>query len=298
MRVTYIGHATLLLEIGSVRILTDPNFDPKLGNFLPRVCPPGIPLDCLPALDAILLTHAHADHLSFDSLNALPRDIPLFAPPVVARWLRRRGYASATELAAGEATRVGEINVHAAPATHRGNRYGFDRWRSATNMYLLECDTESCFFAGDTALMPDTHRLVHDTLVDKGRQLDVALLPIGYAPWWKPGFRKGHLTHDDALLLFERLGGRVLVPYHWGTFDHVTSKAHDAIVRLVQRLEVHHLRSAVRILEPGETLELSRDAERLTGTPARRAADRAFARTDLAASPGGGTSSGSGQPPR
>jgi len=81
MRVTYIGHATLLLELDGVRILTDPNFEPKLGRLLPRVSQPGIALADLPKLDALLLTHAHADHLSFDSLERLPRDIPLIAPP-------------------------------------------------------------------------------------------------------------------------------------------------------------------------------------------------------------------------
>jgi len=276
VKVTYVGHATLLLEIGGVRLLTDPNFDPKLGGFLPRVCPPGIPLDCLPALDALLVTHAHADHLSFDSLDALPRDIPLYAPPVVARWLRRRGYTSAEELAPGNSALIGDVTIHAALATHRGNRYGLDRWRSAANMYLLDTGSESCFFAGDTALTPETHHLVQTTVVDKGRQLDVALLPIGYAPKWKPGFRRGHLTHEDALVLFERLGGRVLVPYHWGTFHHVTSRAHDAIVRLVEQLKEHHLRSAVRILEPGEAVELTREGDRTSGRPARRAVDRAF----------------------
>ena len=276
MKVTYIGHATLLLEIGGRRLLTDPNFDAKLGRILPRVSPPGIALDALPALDAILVTHAHADHLSFKSLDALPRDIPVLAPPVIARWLRRLGYAAAEDLAPGRSTSIGGVTIHAALATHRGNRYGVDRWRGAANMYLLDSGAESVFFAGDTALMPHTHHLVRDTLTAGQRQLDVALLPIGYAPWWKPGFRRGHLTHDDALELFERLGGRVFVPYHWGTFDHVTSKAHDAIVRLVARLEEHHLRAAVRILEPGEALELSRGEHRTARHPSRRAVDRVF----------------------
>ena len=75
MKITYIGHATLLLEIGGARVITDPNFDPRLGRILPRVAAPGIALDALPKLDAILLTHAHADHLSFDSLDRLPRNI-------------------------------------------------------------------------------------------------------------------------------------------------------------------------------------------------------------------------------
>ncbi|HKO15019.1 MAG TPA: MBL fold metallo-hydrolase, partial [Gemmatimonadaceae bacterium] len=256
VKITYIGHATLLLELGGRRILTDPNFDPRLGRVLPRVSPPGIALAELPSLDALLLTHAHADHLSFTSLDALPRSIPLYAPPVIARWLRRLGYAHAEPIPPGESAQLGDVTISAALATHRGNRYGFDRWRSEANMYLLDTGSESCFFAGDTALVEDTHRLVEHHLTAAGRQLDVALLPIGYAPWWKPGFRRGHLTHEDALVLFERLGGRVFVPYHWGTFNHVTSTAHDAIVRLTRQLTEHRLRPAVRILEPGEALDL------------------------------------------
>jgi L-ascorbate metabolism protein UlaG (beta-lactamase superfamily) len=255
MKVTYIGHATLLLELGGVRLLTDPNFDSKLGRILPRVSAPGIALEELPALDAILLTHAHADHLSFDSLDRLPRTIPLFAPPVVAKWLRRLGYTQALDIGPGETVSVGDVTVHTASATHRGNRYGYDRWRSSANMYLLDAGT-TVFFAGDTALVDDTHRVVERTLWARQRELDLALLPIGYAPWWKPGFRRGHLTHDDALTLFERLRARVFVPYHWGTFRHVTATAHDAIRRLRERVAADDLHATVRIIEPGEALEM------------------------------------------
>jgi len=256
VKITYIGHATLLLEIAGARMITDPNFDPHLGRLLPRVSAPGIALDALPALDAILLTHAHADHLSFDSLDQLPRDIPLYAPPAVARWLRGKGYAHVEPLAAGEDTAIagGLVRLHAERATHQGNRYGIDRWRSAANMYLAETDDESLFFAGDTALMPDTHALVERVLWNANRALDVALLPIGYAPPWKPGFRRGHLTHDDALALFHTLRARALIPYHWGTFRHVTSTAHDAINRLRAALTHHESRDMVHIIEPGESI--------------------------------------------
>lgn len=282
MRITYIGHATLLLEIAGVRVLTDPNFDPHLGRFLPRVSAPGIALDALPKLDALLLTHAHADHLSFDSLDRLPRDVPLYAPPAVARWLQKRGYAHAVPLAPGESAVVGPAKLSAAAAKHLGARYGVDRWRSAANMYLLDAYVArpaaagaargtgdgsgtartaarvTCFFAGDTALTPDSDDLVKRELHDRARPLDVALLPIGHPPWWKmKGFRKGHLTSDDALELSERLAARYFIPYHWGTFDHVTSKAHDAIDVLRARIPEHARGKHVRIVEPGETFELT-----------------------------------------
>jgi L-ascorbate metabolism protein UlaG (beta-lactamase superfamily) len=258
MRVTYIGHATLLIEIGGLTLLTDPNFDPKLGRILPRVSPPGIALDALPKLDAILLTHAHADHLSFDSLDRLPRATPLYAPPVIADWLRSLGYSNAQPLTPGSQLELGPLRIDAAVATHKGNRYGYDRWRADASMYLLTTKEESLFFAGDTALTEDTHRLVEENLWKHGRSLDLALLPIGWAPWWKKsGFRKGHLTHEDALALFERLKAHMLVPYHWGTFRHVTATAFDAIDRMRKTLEQHHLADSVRILEPGESISLA-----------------------------------------
>ncbi|MDQ3515641.1 MAG: hypothetical protein M3403_02555, partial [Gemmatimonadota bacterium] len=98
--------------------------------------------------------------------------------------------------------------------------------------------------------------LVRTHCHDRDRRLDVALLPIGHAPWWKTGFRKGHLTGADALDLFGRLNARYLIPYHWGTFNHVTSTAFDAIDRFRGMLPEHPRQGDVRILEPGETFEL------------------------------------------
>lgn len=262
MKITYIGHATLLLEIGGATILTDPNFDSALGfaigSRLKRVSAPGIALNALPKLDAILVTHAHVDHLSLASLRALPQDVPVVAPPAIARWLGTKGFAQVRGLAPGATTALGPVTVHAEAATHVGSRYGFDRWRSEANMYLLDAATHSVFFAGDTALTETTHHLAERVLRAAGRTLDVALLPIGHAPPWKHrSFRAGHLTYQDALELFTRLGARHLVPYHWGTFNHLTSGANDAIDRLRAHLPTYARAGDVKILEPGERLEIA-----------------------------------------
>jgi L-ascorbate metabolism protein UlaG (beta-lactamase superfamily) len=162
----------------------------------------------------------------------------------------------AEKIAPGESVQSGAVEIRAGAATHRGNRYAVDRWRAAANMYLFETRNLSCFFAGDTGLTSESTQLVEQHVTAVGRKLDIALLPIGYAPWWKPGFRKGHLTSGDALTLFDRLDARYLIPYHWGTFDHVTSKAHDAIHRLRAQLHEHPKRAAVQILEPGMSFDL------------------------------------------
>ena len=255
MRITYIGHATLLIEIGGKKILTDPNFDPTLGRFLARVSEPGIAIDRLPKLDMILLTHAHADHLSFRSLADI-ESVPLYAPPAVARWIRRHGVTNAIELGPGESLTSGSLTVHVEAATHSGNRYVIDRWRKQANMYLVATNHESAFFAGDTALTDDTTRFVKREL--RERQLDVALLPIGYAPKWKAeSFSRGHLTSLDALTLFERLDARYLIPYHWGTFNHVTASAYDAIRELREHVKTHARGTDVRVLEPAESLHVA-----------------------------------------
>jgi L-ascorbate metabolism protein UlaG (beta-lactamase superfamily) len=254
LRITYVGHATLLLHFGNICVLTDPNFDDRLGFFLPRVSPPGVKIAELPRIDAILLTHAHADHLSFRSLRTLPTGIPIYAPSTIARWLQGAGISSARAIRSGEQIHVDSLCITAGSAKHVGARYGIDRWRGEALMYLLDDGTFSALFAGDTAITSAVAQLAQRIAP---RRVDVALLPIGFAPWWKEHFfRRGHLTAADALALFTELDARFFIPFHWGTFRHVTSGAYDAITVLRSLVRTHIRQSDVKILTPGEWLRI------------------------------------------
>lgn len=268
LRVTLLGHATALIDMGGVRVLTDPVFDSRLSLFPlfgARITRTGAPVcrpETLPHLDAVLVTHAHPDHLSFDSLARLPRGIPVYAPPGLVGWMTRRARINAVGLAPGESTCVESlehdtVTITAGAAKHSGARFGIDLWHAATNFYLLDNDDTSCFFAGDTALTHRAKALVDARLRSLGRRLDLAILPISYAPWWHPGLRSGHLTWQDALALVEELDARALVPCHWGAFSFPDSGPFDAIERLRRALGAYVHADRVRILDPGDHFELA-----------------------------------------
>jgi len=180
--------------------------------------------------------------------------VSVFAPPPVANWLRAMGH-DATAIGAGTTISIGDVRIAAGPAAHAGTRYGIDWWRRASVTYLIESPSTSVFFAGDTGLVAASHEMAHAWLEPQHRRLDVALLPIGHAPWWKPRFRHGHLSSADALTLFERLGARYMIPYHWGTFHHLTSGPYEAMYALRDLLADHPRRADVRIIEPGDTFD-------------------------------------------
>ena len=199
LRLTYVGHATVLIELDGVRILTDPLLTGRLGP-LRRRGPIPEPADLDP-IDAVLISHAHRDHFDPGSLAAVGGDplvvVPLGMGPAVARV-----GCQAHELSVDDRVDVGALGITAVHARHgRWLRHGDARPLG----FLVEGSTR-VYFAGDTAIYPAMAQLA-------GR-VDVALLPVGR--WGPPRgpIRLTPATAVDAALL---LGARAAIPIHWGT---------------------------------------------------------------------------------
>lgn len=214
---TWLGHASFLIRIGGRTVLTDPYLTERASP-LPvgpsRFAGPGLPPERLPAVDVILVSHNHYDHLDLRALAALPgRDrIDLVVPLGVAGKVRDLGFRSVYEVAWGDLLPLGDLRVHSVPAVHFSGRGLFDRDESLWTGYVLEGDGRRVYFAGDTG--------THDTLFREiGRRygpIDTALVPIGaYEP--RSLMQLVHVTPEQAARIGRDVGAQVLVGMHWGT---------------------------------------------------------------------------------
>ncbi len=199
---TYIGHATVLVQLAGVRLLTDPLLGAGILHVRRRVPPPAI--EDLRPLDAILISHAHRDHLDHPSLRRLAGLCPVIVPRGAGPAARRGGGLDVIELEEGNRLSVGEVVVEAVHAAHDGRRNPFGR-PIASLGYVLEGPSR-VYFAGDTDLFFGMSGLA-------GR-VDVALLPI----WgWGPRVPPGHLDPIRAAEAVARIRPHIAVPIHWGT---------------------------------------------------------------------------------
>jgi L-ascorbate metabolism protein UlaG (beta-lactamase superfamily) len=241
-RLTYVGHATTLIEVDGVAVLTDPVLRDRISH-VRRIAPPFTGrLDP----DAILISHAHRDHLDLPSLRRLPPTVTAFAPPAAADLLRRAG-RPVTELAPGQRARVGALEITAVEAAHDGRRIPAGRARDAIG-YLID-GTMRVSFAGDTDLF--------EGMRDLATGVDVALLPV----WgWGARLCPGHLDPERAALAAGRLKPRVAVPIHWGTFASPRAwwRSDPAMpAREFERYAALHAADvAVSILLPGQSSAL------------------------------------------
>jgi L-ascorbate metabolism protein UlaG (beta-lactamase superfamily) len=199
LHLTYVGHATVLIEIDGVRILTDPILRARIGP-LRRRGPSPSPAKLEP-IDAALISHAHPDHFDRASLRAIPGDPVVVAP----RGLGRRAGRFARdvrEVTVGEQVHIGDVTITAIAARHA--RWPLERAVRPLG-YLIE-GSSRVYFAGDTAPFAAMSNLA-------GR-VDVALLPVGR---WGPPVGPARLTPRTAISVARKVGARIAIPIHWGT---------------------------------------------------------------------------------
>ena len=246
-RLTWVGHATVLLEVGGARLLTDPLLRSRLMHLRRQSARPAP--EIAERIDAVLISHLHFDHLDLASLKRLGRRVRVLVPRGAGRFLRRLGFTRVEELAVGDMATVAGARVHAVHAIHDGRRRPLGTVADTLGFEIS--GAHHVYFAGDTDLYDDMRSLA-------GR-LDVALLPV----WgWGPSLGPGHMDPEAAAKAVALARPRIAVPIHWGTFFPVGLRRvrGRALVDPPHEFARHVAALApeveVRVLAPGGELEL------------------------------------------
>lgn len=210
VHITFVGHATTLIEMNGVRILTDPVFRDRFRLLKRRhtVSPHSIHLD---KIDAVVLSHMHFDHMDYPSLRMIPKDTPIIAPRGAARYLRGKVRHEVAEMRVGDSVAVGNVDIHATPSLHESGFY-WPIWFPRTVLSYMFVGSQTVHFVGDTALF--------ETMSELGKRfdIDVAMLPVwGFGPY----LRGDHMSPEEAAQALAMLNPRVAIPIHWGTLHPV-----------------------------------------------------------------------------
>lgn len=201
-RFTWCGHATVLIEDGGTRILTDPLLTGRVAH-LRRIgdCPDRTVADT----DIAVVSHLHLDHLHLPSLRRLPKTTEIVLPRGGGRLLRRFDPDRVHELGIGEEVELRGIRVRAVPAAHDGRRGPWSRARGPALGYVLSGERQT-YFAGDTDFFVGLSDLP---------PVDVALLPVA---GWGPTLGPGHMDARRAAMALASLRARHAIPIHYGTY--------------------------------------------------------------------------------
>ena len=244
-RITWLGHATVLIDIGGVRLLTDPVLRMRILHLRRHAAPADDP----GRLDAVLVSHVHYDHLDRPSLRRVAkRGVVAVMPEGAEKFVAGMPFEAVRQLRAGEALDIAGLRVEAVPAWHDGRRRPGPGGTEHDTLGFL---TDGVWFAGDTDLHEDMAAL-------RGR-VDVALVPI----WgWGPSLGPGHLDPEGAAKAVDLIRPRVAIPIHWGTFLPIgIGRSHQHVLtepaeRFAEHVATHAPDVHVETIQPGGSLDV------------------------------------------
>jgi L-ascorbate metabolism protein UlaG (beta-lactamase superfamily) len=249
---TWIGHASFVVRTGGLLVATDPVFSTRLGGTVRRLVPPGVPLEALPPIDVVLVTHNHLDHMDLPTLRRIgPR--ALYVVPLGNRsLLERSGLERVVELDWWQSHREGLLEITLVPARHWSMRAPWDRDDMLWGGFVVRGPEGAFYHSGDTGWF-DGFREIGA----RAGPIDWALLPIGaYEPRWF--MEPQHMSPEEAGQAFLELGARALVAMHWGTFrltDEPIAEPPERIRRFFTERGLPSER--LWVLDIGENRELS-----------------------------------------
>jgi len=252
--ITFIGHSSFLLQVGGRGVLVDPVFAKRL-ILLRRQRHAGLRVNEMPAIDVVLLTHAHMDHLNITSLRRIVRSAQMLgkkAPEVVVPWgvedlVANLGFSRVHKMKWWEQLKVRSLDIAMTPCKHWGARMFNDTYRGYGG-YVLRSGEHSIYHSGDTAYFSG--------FAEIGRRLRprIALLPIGaYSP---DSYRAVHTSPEEAVRGFMDLGAEWMVPMHYGTFNLGREPMNEPIERLMAEAARMGISTRIRVLEEGETMRV------------------------------------------
>lgn len=253
--VTWIGHATLLVQMDHATFLTDPIWSDRaspVGFTGPkRAQAPGVALDDLPAIDFVLVSHDHYDHLDVDTLARLAKRDPhtLFVVPLEnASTLRDAGVSNVVELDWGRSVEIAGLRVVCLPTQHWSGRGLLDRRATLWGSYAVIGPERRFYFAGDTGYFPGFAEIG----AEHG-PFDLAAMPIGaYAP--AEMMQHWHMNPEEALQASRDIRAQRIVPIHFGTFDLSDEEPDEPPRRLLDAAAAGGVpRDDVYLLKIGET---------------------------------------------
>lgn len=257
LAVLWIGHATTLIQIDDVFILTDPVFTKSVGGLSARLIEPGLDPENLPQVNVTLISHLHFDHLSLDTLDMIQHKIDrLYVPKGGLSYLpdysfesRELGWWKSEQLGDTSGVKPDSLKITAVPVQHNGMRYGVDiGWmKTSFTGYVIQYHGITVYYGGDTAFnaknFSDTAELFPS--------IDLALLPIG--PIQPRALMEAmHEDPPEAIQAFELLKAKTMIPIHFDTFVNSVDEFGDAPKALDAQVKAKHLEDKVFRLAIGQ----------------------------------------------